>query len=32
MDGAEVTAGVYLVFALDEEGVESEVSKILMIK
>lgn len=32
MDGENVSAGVYLVFALDDENIESQVSKILMIK
>ena len=32
MSGGRVAAGVYLVFALDEDGIESEVTKILVIQ
>jgi len=32
MNGGKVRAGVYLVFALDEDGIESEVTKILVIQ
>jgi sugar lactone lactonase YvrE len=32
MNGADVAPGIYLVFASDEDGVESEVTKILMMR